>query len=98
MSVMTTWGYSLIDTDAVPDLMTLTEFNDFTAKKYIGDERAEFDIRAASSAIREFCGWHVYPSQACELNTTLYDKGVSVNDHVMMIQLPATFVSSIESI
>lgn len=98
MSIMTTWGYSLIDTDAVPDLMTLTEFNDFTAKKYIGDERAEFDIRAASSAIREFCGWHVYPSQACELNTTFFDKRVSVVDRMLLIQLPATFVSSIELI
>ena len=98
MSIMTTWGYSLIDTDAVPDLMTLTEFNDFTAQKYIGDERAEFDIRAASSAIREFCGWHVYPSQACELNTTFFDKRVSVVDRMLLIQLPATFVSAIESI
>ena len=98
MSIMTTWGYLLIDTDAVPDLMTLTEFNDFTAKKYIGDERAEFDIRAASSAIREFCGWHVYPSQACELNTTFFDKRVSVVDRMLLIQLPATFVPSIELI
>ena len=98
MSIMTTWGYSLIDTDTVSDLMTLTEFNDFTAQKYIGDERAEFDIRAASSAIREFCGWHVYPSQACELNTTFFDKRVSVVDRMLLIQLPATFVSSIELI
>lgn len=98
MSILTTWGYSLTDVNEIPGMMTLSEFNYFTAEKYISDSRVEPDINAASNAIRNYCGWHVFPSLACELNTTLYDKGVSVNDHVMMIQLPATFVSSIESI
>ena len=98
MSVMTTWGYTLTDADVVPGMLLLTEFNDFTANKYLSDSRAEPDILAAESAIRNYCGWHVYPSEKCELNTTFFDKCVSVTDRVIMIQLPATFVSSIQSI
>jgi hypothetical protein len=98
MSILTTWGYSLTDVDEIPGMMTLSEFNSMTAEKYLADSRVEPDIKAASSAIREFCGWHVYPSQACELNTTFFDKRVSVVDRMLLIQLPATFVSSIELI
>lgn len=98
MSILTTWGYSLADADIVPDMMTLAEFNDFTANKYILDARAEPDMRAAESAIRNYCGWHVYPSMACKLETTVYDKRVTVASYMLMVQLPATFVSSIESI
>ena len=91
-------SFSFFKRLTLSSLVVLFFTNDFTAEKYIGDERAEFDIRAASSAIREFCGWHVYPSQACELNTTFFDKRVSVVDRMLLIQLPATFVSEIESI
>lgn len=98
MSIMTTWGYKLTGVDAVPGMMTLTEFNAITANKYLSDERAEPDIKAATSAIRNYCGWHVFPSLACELDTTLFDKAVSITDRMLMIQLPATFVSSVESI
>ena len=94
MSILTTWGYSMTDVDEVPGMMTLSEFNSMTAEKYLADSRVEPDIKAATAAIRNYCGWHVYPSQACELNTTLYDKAVTVSDRVLMIQLPATFVPS----
>ena len=98
MSILTLWGYSLPDADEIPGMMTLTEFNAMTAEKYLDDTRVEPDIKAATAAIRNFCGWHVYPSQVCQLNTTLYDKAVTVSDRVLLIQLPATFVSAIESI
>lgn len=98
MSTLTTWGYALTDVDALPGIMTLSEFNDITACKYLTDGRVEHNIKAAASAIRNYCGWHVYPSLTCELNTTLYDKAVTVSDRMILIQLPATFVSEIESI
>ena len=88
----------MTDVDEVPGMMTLSEFNSMTAEKYLADSRVEPDIKAATAAIRNYCGWHVYPSQACELNTTLYDKAVTVSDRVLMIQLPAPFVPSIELI
>jgi hypothetical protein len=98
MSTLTTWGYALTDVDALPGIMTLSEFNDITAGKYLTDGRVEHSIKAAASAIRSYCGWHVYPSLTCELKTTLYDKAVTVSDRMILIQLPATFVSSVESI
>lgn len=98
MSTLTTWGYALTDVDALPGIMTLSEFNDITACKYLTDGRVEHNIKAAASAIRNYCGWHVYPSLSCELKTTLYDKAVTVSDRMILIQLPATFVSEIESI
>ena len=98
MSVLTTWGYALTDVDAVPGMLTVAEYNTFTANKYQSDSRAEPDIKAAAAAVRNYCGWHVYPSLACKLNTTLYDKAVTVSDRMILIQLPATFVSSVESI
>ena len=88
----------MTDVDEVPGMMTLSEFNSMTAEKYLADSRVEPDIKAATAAIRNYCGWHVYPSQACELNTTLYDKAVTISDRVLMIQLPATFVPHIELI
>lgn len=98
MSTLTTWGYALTDVDSIPELMTIAEFNELTAGKYVTDERARGNALAAASAIRNYCGWHVYPSLSCELQTTLYDKAVTASDRMIMIQLPATFVSSIESI
>lgn len=98
MSALTTWGYTLTDVDSIPELMTIAEFNELTAGKYVTDERARGNALAAASAIRNYCGWHVYPSLSCELQTTLYDKAVTASDRMIMIQLPATFVSSIESI
>lgn len=98
MSILTPWGYSLPEADEIPGMLTLTEFNTMTAEKYLADSRVESDIKAATAAIRSFCGWHVYPSQTCELNTTLYDKAVTISDRMIMIQLPATFVPSIERI
>lgn len=98
MSALTTWGYTLTDVDSIPELMTIAEFNELTAGKYVTDERARGNALAAASAIRNYCGWHVYPSLSCELQTTLYDKAVTTSDRMIMIQLPATFVSSIESI
>ena len=98
MSTLATWGYALTDVDALPGIMTLSEFNDITAGKYLTDGRVEHSIKAAASAIRNYCGWHVYPSLTCELKTTLYDKAVTVSDRMILIQLPAAFVSEIESI
>ncbi len=98
MSLLTNWGYSLVDDSALTNLMTLEEFDDFTADKYSGDMRTERDIAAASAAVRNYCGWHVYPSAACELATTYFDGRVTRVGSSMMIQLPATYVSKVTNI
>lgn len=99
MSLMTTWGYTLTDVNALPSILNVIEFDQFTADKYLGDNRSYVNIQAAEAAIRDYCGWHVSPSLACELSTTFFDKRVSAHARgVVFIQLPATFVTAVSSI
>ena len=97
-SLLTTWGYTIKDMSALPDLLTVGEFDDFTADKYAGDVGEEKNIEAASMAVRNYCGWHVYPSAACKLATTYFDGRVTRVGSSVMIQLPARYVTSIESV
>lgn len=104
MSIMTNWGYAILDTDdehpitSMDPLLTVAEFNDFTADKYVGDDRIEPNLKAASAAIRNYCGWHVYPDYPCEFNTQMYDRRITAVRGGLLIQLPAKFVTSVESI
>lgn len=98
MSVLTNWGYTITDTDALTDMLSAEEFNEFTADKYAGDQRTEANIRAASTAIRNYCGWHVYPERACTLDTTFLDRRIARVKNAMLIQLPAKYVTQVESV
>ena len=104
MSLITNWGYTLTDADSLTELLTDTEYDHLTGSRYSEDERIMPNIRAASSAIRNYCGWHIYPSLACEWSGRL--GGVSPNisaNHTrrgweLLIQLPAKFVSAVKSV
>ena len=98
MSLMTNWGYTLTDASTLPQILEPSEFDAYTAGKYDGDERTQPNIEAAESAIRNYCGWHVCPSLGCEVNLTFYDKRVSIVGGGVLIQLPATYVSAVESV
>lgn len=100
MSLLTNWGYSISDADALPDMLTAEEFNELTAGKYAGDARIAPNISAACSAVRNYCGWHVYPAQACELaEYMLYGNGrVKTVGRDLLVQLPATYVSAVSSV
>lgn len=98
MSLLTTWGYTLTDVDELPALLTEEEFHELTANKYASDGRVPANIAAASSAVRNYCGWHVYPALACKLDTTLFDRRVTLTDGEILVQLPAKFVTEITSI
>lgn len=91
MNLLTNWGYSLVDATDVPDMMDATEFDMLTANKYIGDERITPMIRAAQDAIRNYCGWHVFPAMDCEYAADSCSVG-------RVIQLPARYVESVESV
>lgn len=92
MSLLTNWGY-LIDTDKtqLPDMINATEFNNLTAQKYSGDARIAQNMSAAQAAIRNYCGWHVSPPLPCIFDADSITTG-------RVIQLPARFVSSVESV
>lgn len=101
MSLATNWGYTLTgELTVLPNLITVEEYNTYTAGKYNEDIRIESNIKAASQAIRNYCGWHVYPSAKCSMSERLlYGNGRAKrvgND--LMIQLPAKFVTAIESV
>ena len=98
MSLKTAWGYTITDSDTLTNIITTQEFNTLTGNKYAGDARIEPNIKAASAKIRSFCGWHLYPSAACELVTTFFDKRITRMPYGFSIQLPASFVSAITSI
>lgn len=98
MSLLTNWGYTLTETDELADMLTFTEFNALTANKYASDVRMEPNIKAVSQAIRNYCGWHVYPSCACEMDVTLFSSRLILRGKNLLIQLPASYVTSVESV
>lgn len=98
MSLITTWGYTVKDMDTLPEMLETIEYDRFTADKYTGDARTAGNIMAAEAAIRNYCGWHVYPPLQCELSTTFFDRRVVRSDGIVMIQIPATYVTSVSSV
>lgn len=99
MSLLTTWGYTLTEVDSLPDMLTVAEYNKYTGGKYAGmTDQIEAEISAASAAIRNFVGWHLGPSAACELNTTFFDRRVVMVGCDVVIQLPARYVTDISSV
>lgn len=93
---LTNWGYS-VDGE-LADFITNQEFDDFTADKFTGDVRIGSDIKAATAAIRNYVGWHLFPELPCELSTTFFDRRVSEGRGGILIQLPAKFVTEITSV
>lgn len=91
MSLLTNWSYSIDGMSYLPGMLSVDDFNKFTAGKYAGDVRILPTIEAAQAAIRNHCGWHVYPSLPCIFEADSISTG-------RVIQLPARFVSSVESV
>ena len=100
MSLITSWGYTLSDADALPAILTEEEFNQLTAGKYSGDIRIPPNISAASTAVRNYCGWHVSPSLSCVFKERLLFENGRIKrlyDH-FTVQLPATYVSEVTAV
>ena len=98
MSLLTTWGYTVKDADTLPEMLEAIEYDQFTADKYAGDKRTYENIMAAESAIRNYCGWHIFPELDCRLDTTFFDRRVTTAGRHILVQLPATYVTAVESI
>lgn len=82
----TAWGY---DVTNLSPIITVEEFHERTNMAFVGNQRAESAVEAASQAIRNYCGWHVAPSLTC----TAHPAGGAV-----VTKLPAGYVASITSI
>ena len=93
---LTNWGYSVDGT--LSDFITETEFNTFTASKYTGDSRISSNIKAATAAIRNYCGWHLYPELPCRVSMTFFDRRVAAVKNGLLLQLSSKFVTGITRI
>jgi hypothetical protein len=89
--LLTNWGYTIENTASLPDLMTVAEFNALTGNKFAGDARVSSLLASAQITIRNFCGWHLYPSLPCKFEAD------SINVS-RCIQLPSRFVSGVGSL
>lgn len=83
----TAWGYE-VSGDIEP-IISVDDFNSMTGNVYASNPRLESALKAASQAIRNYCGWHVAPSMAC----TAYPKG-----DTKVMRLPAMYVSAISKV
>lgn len=95
MSILTPWGYTITDEGDLPPMLSEDDFNALTANKYAGDARIAPNLAAACAAIRNWCGWHVYPARACLLTERLLAGNGRVKraGDDLLVQLPATFVT-----
>lgn len=96
--MITQWGYTLTDATALDDMLTIDEFDRYTGGQYSDTDRIEAEISAACAAIRNYCGWHLYPSLACELDIRANDRRITFVACDVLIQLPARIVTAIESV
>lgn len=96
--IATSWGYTLLDVDTMPDILTPEEFNSMTANKYALDSRVLSTIKSVTASIRNYCGWHIATSQKCELVLNAQDLQITRKYSDVLIQLPYRFVSMISKI
>lgn len=98
MSLLTSWGYELVDAESLPELITDTEFNTMTGGRFTGDTRISSAVSAASLALQNYCGWHLSGSLKCKIQWDINNRGIVRNGFDLLIQLPARLVSSVESV
>ena len=94
---MSPWGY-IYDAETLPDFLTAMEFSAFTNGKFDLDTRINANIPAATEAIRNYCGWHVSPNLTCGMIYNVRDLRDAFTGPDLLVQLPATFVTSIDKI
>ena len=98
MSLLTNWGYTLVNASALPVALTDAEFNTYTGGKYTGDARINPGIKAATLALQNYCGWHLFGAEACQISWTIKNRGIIITGRDLLIQLPARMITGITSV
>lgn len=99
MSLLTNWGYTLTDDDSLVDLLSTDDFDVFTGDKYARQsDRIGAEIKAASTAVRNYVGWHLYPEAACQVSTTMQDRRITRVGPDLLIQLPSKYVTGVTAV
>lgn len=97
--IKTTWGYTLTEVDKLPNFLKPEEFAEFTNDKYSpSDTRIAANIPPATRSIQNYCGWHIFPNLECEMVYRVHDLRDSFIGTDLLIQLPATLVTSVSQI
>lgn len=98
MSILTNWGYELIEVDNIPTIMTVEDFNELTANRFIGDIRIEKMIASVESSIRNYVGWHLAGNLKCKVSYLANDQHIIRKGSDMLIQLPSRYITEIVSV
>lgn len=93
----TLWGYD-IESDGMPPLITPDTLEELTAGKFTGDARIPKELEAASAGIRDYVGWHLYPSAECSVEINMQDEIVEHTGRDLLVQLPTKYLSEVESV
>lgn len=91
--ITTQYGYDVIlddDASVLPPLVSPFEISQASGGRIAStDPRLPGVCAAVSAVIRDFCGWHIAPSLACELDTQVDTR---------VIVLPAKLVTSVDRV
>lgn len=98
MSILTNWGYELTDVCSIPPIMTVAEFDQLTANKFMDDIRTEKLISAVESSIRNYVGWHLACNLKCKVDYLISDQHVIRACSDLYIQLPSRYITEIVSV
>lgn len=97
MSILTNWGYALVDDDSLFDMMDYAEYCTYSGRSD-NTERVEAEISAACASIRNYVGWHLYPPASCRFEALASDRRVIYHGSDMLVQLPARYVSAVSAV
>lgn len=62
MTVQTPWGYTV---DSLSSIITVEQFKALCPGLSSTDAEIQAALNAVSSAVRDYCGWHVAPNLTC---------------------------------
>jgi hypothetical protein len=82
----------------MPPLITPDTLEELTAGKFTGDARIPKELEAASAGIRDYVGWHLYPSAECSVEINMLDEIVEHTGCDLLVQLPTKYLSEVESV
>lgn len=95
--IQTPWGYNIL-ASALPDIISIEEFNQMTLNKYASDQRVSSIIASVSAAMRNYVGWHLGGSVECEVTYSFDDLHVTRVFSGIIVQLPSRCVTAIQKI
>ena len=86
MTVQTPWGYTV---ESLASMVDVYQFRELCPGLSSTDDQIQAVLDSVSSAIRDYCGWHVGPSLECTFTG---------NGEGRLLMLPAMGVISVDSL